>query len=125
MLTETAIKQFQGVLEHGVQRRICANFWNSEGKSPIEKFLYFAAYYVGLLYYTGDVCYLSVTVYQLLVLSDTQPDVLFKVLLHWSSRFVCLLFQFYNVWYRHEIELYVKQIFSSHCNLERMYTWNI
>ena len=118
MLKEKAIGEFFEI------RRLVVNFgasvilWNC--KWTIRKrILYFCAFYTSLVYYTVDVCYLTVTYYNLLLDLSTSLDILVKVFMHWFSRLIGLLFQYHGIWYKSELQLYCTRVLDLHRKLRR------
>jgi len=119
MLTKKAIRDFREIQRLGLNFRVSAVFWQTKYQSSrAKKTIYLGILSAGVLYYTGDVCYLTLTLYHLFMDSTISLDVLVKIGIHWLSRLVTLLFQYHAILYRQELEAYCAQVFHLHRKMQ-------
>jgi len=122
MLSKKAVKQFYQILNLGTKCRVSSILWNGSKRTRKDRILYFIVYYTGLIYYTCDMCYLNITVYNLIMDKTASIPVTIKVVTHWLSRFITLLFQYHGIWYSAELKAYCRHLFLLHPKLQRMPT---
>jgi len=118
MLTSKAGREFQVILLYGVNLRVSPIFWNSQEKRILDKVLYFIVFWVGIIYYSVDCCYLVISFHELARDPTTSLEFLAIIGLHTIPRAGGVLCQYYGIWKRKELENYCNQLLRSDQKLQ-------